>query len=81
MRKIGAAAARRRLGELLVAVENGEEVTITRHGRPVAKLVPPDQRDPARIAAAIAELKRLRSQIRLADGETVRGLIDEGRRP
>ena len=80
MCKIGAAAARRRFGELLVIVENGEAVTITRHGRPVAKLVPADRRDPAKIAEAIAELKRLRSQVRLGEGETVRGLIDAGRR-
>jgi antitoxin (DNA-binding transcriptional repressor) of toxin-antitoxin stability system len=34
--------ARAALLELLNRVENGEEVTITRHGRPVAVLVRPD---------------------------------------
>lgn len=80
MRTIGAFEAKNRLSELLVAVEHGEEVTITKHGRPVAKLVPVNQRDPARIAAAIAELRELRKQVRLAEGESVRDLIDEGRR-
>jgi len=80
MRTIGAFEAKNRLSELLLAVENGEEVTITKHGRPVAKLVPVNQRDPARIAAAIAELRELRKQVRLGEGETVRDLIDEGRR-
>jgi antitoxin (DNA-binding transcriptional repressor) of toxin-antitoxin stability system len=34
--------ARASLPELLTRVEEGEEVTITRHGRPVAVLVRPD---------------------------------------
>jgi len=80
MRSIGAFEAKNRLSELLVAVENGEEVTITKHGRPVAKLVPVSTRDPARIAAAIAELRELRKHVRLGADETVRDLIDEGRR-
>ena len=80
MRQIGAFEAKNRLSELLVAVENGEEVTITKHGRPVAKLVPFTAHDKARVAAAIAELRELRRKVRLGDGETVRDLIDEGRR-
>jgi prevent-host-death family protein len=80
MRQIGAFDAKNRLSELLVAVENGEEVTITRHGRPVAKLVPFTAHDQARVAAAIAELRGLRQKVRLGDGETVKDLIDEGRR-
>jgi prevent-host-death family protein len=80
MRSIGAFEAKNRLSELLVAVENGEEVTITKHGRPVAKLVPVSTRDPVRIAAAIAELRELRKHVRLGADETVRDLIDEGRR-
>jgi hypothetical protein len=46
----------------------------------VAKLVPVSTRDPVLIAAAIAELRELRQQVRLGAGETVRDLIDEGRR-
>jgi len=80
MRQIGAFEAKNRLSELLVAVENGEEVTITRHGRPVAKLVPFTAHDQARVAAAIAELRRLRQTVRLGDGKTVKDLIDDGRR-
>jgi antitoxin (DNA-binding transcriptional repressor) of toxin-antitoxin stability system len=34
--------ARASLPELLTRVEDGEEVTITRHGRPIAVLVRPD---------------------------------------
>ena len=80
MRQIGAFEAKNRLSELLVAVENGEEVIITRHGRPVAKLVPVNALDQARVAAAISELRRLRGQVRLGDSETVEDLVNEGRR-
>jgi len=80
MRQIGAFEAKNRLSELLVAVENGEEVTITKHGRPVAKLVPFTAHDQARVAAAIAELRELRDKVRVGETETVRDLIDEGRR-
>jgi prevent-host-death family protein len=80
LRQIGAFEAKNRLSELLVAVENGEEVTITKHGRPVAKLVPFTAHDQARVAAAIAELRELREKVRLGAGETVKDLINEGRR-
>ncbi|MGA2558573.1 MAG: type II toxin-antitoxin system prevent-host-death family antitoxin [Terracidiphilus sp.] len=37
---IGAFEAKNTLGTLLDRVERGEEIVITRHGRPVARLVP-----------------------------------------
>jgi prevent-host-death family protein len=41
MREIGAFEAKNKLGQLLDQVERGEEVIITRHGKPVARLDPP----------------------------------------
>ena len=40
MREVGAFEAKGKLGQLLDLVEQGEEVTITRHGKPVARLAP-----------------------------------------
>jgi prevent-host-death family protein len=40
MHEIGAFEAKNRLGSLLDRVERGEEIVITRHGKPVARLVP-----------------------------------------
>jgi prevent-host-death family protein len=40
MLEIGAFEAKNTLGSLLDRVEQGEEIVITRHGRPVARLVP-----------------------------------------
>ena len=38
--EIGAFEAKNKLGMLLDRVECGEEITITRHGKPIARLVP-----------------------------------------
>ena len=40
MQEIGALEAKNTLGTLLDRVEHGEEIVITRHGKPVARLVP-----------------------------------------
>ena len=76
--QIGAFEAKNRLSELLRAAEAGQSVTITRRGRPVARLVPAvDDRstDLVELQAALAEV---RSGI---EGEVdVRELVEEGRR-
>ena len=43
MRTAGVREARQNLSALLDEVKKGREVVITEHGRPVAKLVPPDR--------------------------------------
>jgi antitoxin (DNA-binding transcriptional repressor) of toxin-antitoxin stability system len=48
-----ASEARAALPDLLSRVEGGEEVTITRHGRPVAVLVRPDALRSRRARAAL----------------------------
>jgi len=40
MLEIGAFEAKNTLGSLLDRVQQGEEIIITRHGKPVARLVP-----------------------------------------
>ena len=56
MRKVGLAEAKAQLSALLDAVEAGEEVVITRRGRPVARVV---QERPA-VPAASGWVERLR---------------------
>jgi prevent-host-death family protein len=48
--------AKTRLSELLDRVLAGEEVVIARHGRPVARLVPVEERRP-RVPGALAHLR------------------------
>ncbi|MGO9096199.1 MAG: type II toxin-antitoxin system Phd/YefM family antitoxin [Bryobacteraceae bacterium] len=79
MQTVGAYEAKTHLPNLLQLVAQGEKITITRHGVPVAMLVPvgaTERRDPG---DAIAELKRLRKGRKLR-GVTIRQLIEEGRR-
>lgn len=40
MRSIAIAEAKNRLSELIAAAEAGEEIVITRHGKPAVRLVP-----------------------------------------
>lgn len=57
--------AKTHLSRILNDVEAGSEVTITRHGRPVARIVPVRARDEreARAVRAIAEFRALRDEI------------------
>jgi prevent-host-death family protein len=79
MLTVGAFEAKTRLSSLLERVERGGEVTITRHGRAVARLVPAAAADRARADEAIARLKGLREGSSLG-GLSWRDLRDQGRR-
>ena len=78
MRKIGAFEAKNKLDAVLDAVERGEEITITRRGKPVARLVRPAavfDRTAARAAAS--RIRKRRKGVTLG-GLTTKGLINEG---
>lgn len=80
MAEIGAFEAKTHLAALLDRVEIGEEITITRRGRPVARLAPIA---PVRRATAddiLAAFRAIRATNGPRDGSTIRDLIDEGRR-
>ena len=79
MKKIGAFEAKNRLSELLDAAENGEEVMITKHGRPVAKLTPIDNFDRAKAREAADWLLEFRKKHPLR-GLKIKDLINEGRK-
>ncbi len=78
MTSVGAFEAKTHLAELLDRVERGEEITITRHGRPVARLLPFESRDPAAIRRAISRILRAREGRKLR-GLRVKDLVVEGR--
>jgi prevent-host-death family protein len=78
MQTVGAYEAKTHLGQLLDAVANGETITITRHGVPVAILAPPSTEQRPDIDAVIAELRELRSTVSLG-GLSIREMIEEGR--
>ncbi len=57
--RINVTEARSRLPELIERVSRGEEVTLTRHGAPVAVLVKPEALRPRRAAAAFNQAEEL----------------------
>jgi prevent-host-death family protein len=80
VKHIGAYEAKTHLSRLLDDVEGGESVAITKHGRPVALLVPATPATSrATTAQAVAGLRKSRRGRRL-DGVSLRELIDDGRR-
>lgn len=78
MRSVGAFEAKTHLAALLDAVAAGEQITITRHGRPVARLVPPNDHPPANLAATITRLRAFNASQSLG-GLSWRDLRDDDR--
>ena len=60
MREIQASDAKAHLPQLLDEVERGETVIITRHGRPIARIVPEAELRRSEIDRAIEGIKALR---------------------
>jgi prevent-host-death family protein len=78
MKQVGVYEAKTQLPRLLDSVERGEVITITRHGKPIARLVPvrPNRKT---VVEAVERMRAFRQQHSL-DGITIRELIEEGRR-
>ncbi len=76
MHAMSLAQAKAHLSELLNAVESGEEVVITRHGRPVARVVPAS---PLKQPLPMQHLAELRHQVpawKNSSAESLRELRD-----
>lgn len=76
---VGAFEAKTHLSSLLDRVERGEEIVITKHGRPVARLLPAIAAPSEDARRAIEELRAFRRRHSL-DGLDWRELRDEGRK-
>ena len=62
MREIQASEAKTHLPRLLDAVERGETIVITRHGRAIARLVPEADRRQQEIDRGIQSIRSLRAR-------------------
>ncbi len=60
MREVQASEAKTHLLGLLDAVERGETIVITRHGRPIARIVPESDHRRAELKRVFAEIEELR---------------------
>lgn len=83
MKSVAIYEAKARFSELLAAVQAGEEVSITKHGKPVVKMVAvPSGEDAAeaqkaRVKAAFARLAELRKGVVLEGN--IKEIIAKGR--
>jgi len=80
----GTFEAKNKLSHLLDLVEQGEEVVITRNGKPVARLVAPgpaEEEKRRRAVEAVEWIREMRKQVKPdPDGLTIRDYIEMGRR-
>jgi prevent-host-death family protein len=78
METIGAYEAKTRLSQLLTRVSNGEKITITKHGVPIAILQSPEATQKIPTDQVITQLQEFRRSHRLK-GISIREMINTGR--
>ena len=86
MATVTAFDAKTRFGELLDRVTRGEEIVITRHDKPVARIVPEGRRNLDEVRQAATGLRELQKEIGRGAGKTRRAwkdfkaFVQEGRK-
>ena len=75
--EIGAFETKTHLLRLLERCRKGERFVITKHGNPMAELIPFRKSDPEKIRAAIEDLKAFQNAHSLG-GLSVREMIEDG---
>ena len=80
MESIGAYEAKTHLPRLLERIARGESLVITRHGRPVARLVPVQYDDSERAEQAARRIAERRMRLKRAPLEELMKTIHEGHR-
>ncbi len=81
MKCVGTYEAKTHRPRLLSQVEKGESITITKRGKPIAKLVPADAAEKKDVKQVIEDMLNYRDQHGpvLGDDLTIRKMIEEGR--
>ena len=77
MKTVGLFEAKTHLSALIEGVARGETVTITRHGTPVARLVPATDASAKPPRDIVTEMKKLRKGVTLG-GLSIKDLAHEG---
>jgi prevent-host-death family protein len=83
MKSVGSYEAKTHLPRLLSEVEKGERITITRRGRPIARIVPAEEQPVRDVASVIREFRAYSQQQactrrKLSIGE-IKEMTEEGR--
>jgi prevent-host-death family protein len=76
---VGAYEAKTNLARLLARVEKGDEVVITKHEKPVAKILPFETPSPVSRGDALRRLEQLAAQVKPGP-ESAKELIAAGRK-
>jgi prevent-host-death family protein len=85
MTTMTAVEAKKHFGELLDRVARGEEVVVTRHDKPVARIVPEGDRRLEDVRRAVEDLRALRQEMANRKGfkpltdKEIKDSINEGR--
>ena len=82
MASYGILETKNNLSKLLQNMAQGEDVTITKHGKPIARLSPIEEKDEGREKRVLAVIERIRQNGvgRSLGGLKIKDLIEEGRR-
>ena len=81
MDTVGAYEAKTHLSRLLAQVAGGRSITITKHGVPVAVLVPPSSVLRPDYSEAVDRMQQFHTEHRVTlGGLSLQEIIDEGRR-
>ena len=78
MREIEASEAKNTLETLLTEVERGETIIITRHGKPIARIVPEDDQRRAQVQRVFAEMEEFRKTMPALTLEEILSARHEG---
>lgn len=79
VRKVGVAEAKAKLSDLLDAVEQGEDLVITRRGRPVAQVTPIDRPLKQLDLDALRAFREKQPEQKVSAGEFIRWMRDTDR--
>ena len=79
VRSVGGFEVKTHLAALLDTVSAGDQITITRHGHPVARLVPAAAQSPGSVAQTLVRLRQF-NQGQSLGGISIAELRDQGRR-
>jgi len=80
MREVPVTEAKARLPEFIDEVERGATIRITRHGRPVARIIPEADARASDAAAAVEAIREIARRTKGMTREEILSARDEGRR-
>lgn len=80
MKIIQSSIAKAQFAELLGQAERGETIVITRHGKPIARIVPDPEERQRKSREAVEAIKELRKHTGHASVEELLAWRDEGRK-